>query len=111
MDQLYNNIETSKIDELICELCASMGSIHYDYSTLSSILAISNHQKEVNSSILNCIEQIDSGYLSETYTNNLINLSAGNYQLYIPSDQLAKGMYTLKLINGNEVYTKKVVKQ
>ena len=78
MDQLYNNIETSKIDELICELCASMGSIHYDYSTLSSILAISNHQKEVNSSILNCIEQIDSGYLSETYTNNLIN----NHEYY-----------------------------
>ena len=45
MDQLYNNIPTSKIDELICEQCASLGVHHYDYSTLSSRLIISNHQK------------------------------------------------------------------
>jgi len=67
MDQLYNNIETSKIDELICEICASMSSTHYDYYTLSSMLAISNHQKEVNKSITYCIDKSGSGYLSEKY--------------------------------------------
>jgi ribonucleoside-diphosphate reductase alpha subunit len=68
MDQLYNNIETSKIDELICEICASMSSTHYDYYTLASMLAISNHQKEVNKSIVNCINKTGAGYLSEKYT-------------------------------------------
>ena len=67
MDQLYNNIETSKIDELICEICASISSTHYDYYTLASMLAISNHQKEVNCSIVDCIEKAGSDYLSEQY--------------------------------------------
>ena len=73
MDQLYNNIETSKIDEFICEICASMGSIHYDYSILSSILAISNHQKEVEQSIIKCVTKIGNGYLSDSYINNITN--------------------------------------
>jgi ribonucleoside-diphosphate reductase alpha chain len=73
MDQLYNNIETSKIDEFICEICASMGSIHYDYSILSSILAISNHQKEVDQSIINCVTKIGNNYLSDSYINNVKN--------------------------------------
>ena len=73
MDQLYNNIETSKIDEFICEICASMGSIHYDYSILSSILAISNHQKEVDQSIMNCVTKIGNSYLSDSYINNIKN--------------------------------------
>jgi ribonucleoside-diphosphate reductase alpha subunit len=69
MDQLYNNIPTTKIDELMAEQCASMGVHHYDYSTLASRLIISNHQKEVNPSILNCIEIMASqeGYLSQEY--------------------------------------------
>lgn len=67
MDQLYNNIHTSKIDELMSELCASMGSQHMDYSNLASMLIISNHQKEVVSSILYCIQTIDPGYLSHEY--------------------------------------------
>ena len=69
MDQLYNNIETSKIDELMSEICASMSSTHYDYYTLSSMLAISNHQKEVNKSIVSCIEQVGPNYLSPEYIN------------------------------------------
>ena len=67
MDQLYNNIETSKIDELMSEICASMSSTHYDYYTLSSMLAISNHQKEVNPSIVSCVEQVGANYLSPEY--------------------------------------------
>ena len=67
MDQLYNNIHTSKIDELMAELCASLGSQNMDYSNLSSKLIISNHQKEVVSSILYCIQKIEPGYLSYDY--------------------------------------------
>jgi ribonucleoside-diphosphate reductase alpha chain len=67
MDQLYNNIHTSKIDELMAELCASLGSQNMDYSNLSNKLIISNHQKEVVSSILYCVQSIDPGYLSHEY--------------------------------------------
>ena len=69
MDQLYNNIPTSKIDELICEQCASLGVHHYDYSTLASRLIISNHQKEVNESFLNYMNTIclTPNYISEKY--------------------------------------------
>jgi len=73
MDQLYNNIETCKIDELICELCASMGTQHYDYSNLASMLAISNHQKEVNCSLVSCVDKIGNTYLSDKYINIVLN--------------------------------------
>uniref|UniRef100_A0A6C0E2L3 ribonucleoside-diphosphate reductase n=1 Tax=viral metagenome TaxID=1070528 RepID=A0A6C0E2L3_9ZZZZ len=45
IDQLYNNIPTSKIDELIGEQCATMASQNPDYGTLASRIIISNHQK------------------------------------------------------------------
>ena len=69
MDQLYNNIPTSKIDELICEQCASLGVHHYDYSTLASRLIISNHQKEVDESFSKCMNTIYStpNYISDNY--------------------------------------------
>jgi ribonucleoside-diphosphate reductase alpha subunit len=73
MDQLYNNIHTSKIDELMAELCASLGSQNMDYSDLSSKLIISNHQKEVISSILYCVQNIDPEYLSNDYYNFVLN--------------------------------------
>jgi ribonucleoside-diphosphate reductase alpha chain len=69
IDQLYDNIHTYKIDELMAELCASMGSYHYDYSTLANKLCISNHHKETPPSILSCIESIQPGYLSVDYYN------------------------------------------
>ena len=45
IDQLYNKISTTKIDELSAEQCASMASIHPDYSILAGHIIISNHQK------------------------------------------------------------------
>ncbi len=43
IDQLYDGIPTAKIDELSAEQCASMASIHPDYSTLAGRLIIANH--------------------------------------------------------------------
>lgn len=43
IDQLYNNISTTKIDELTAEQCASMASVHPDYSILAKCIIISNH--------------------------------------------------------------------
>jgi ribonucleoside-diphosphate reductase alpha subunit len=45
IDQLYDKISTTKIDELTAEQCASLSSTHYDYGTIASHIVISNHHK------------------------------------------------------------------
>jgi len=50
IDQLYDKIETTKIDELAAEQCASLSTQHPDYGTLSSRIIISNHQKNTDPS-------------------------------------------------------------
>ena len=50
IDQLYNNIHTTKIDELAAEHCAVMSSHHPDYGTLAGRIVISNHQKNTSGS-------------------------------------------------------------
>ena len=62
IDQLYNNISTAKIDELSAEQCASMASIHPDYSTLAGRLIIANHGKNTSSMFVDT--------LSKLYMNN-----------------------------------------
>lgn len=69
MDQLYNHIQTSKIDELMAELCASMGIHHYDYSKLASLICVSNHHKEVNESLVTYVDNIEKEYISEEYVS------------------------------------------
>jgi ribonucleotide reductase alpha subunit len=75
MDQLHNDIKTSEIDELMCQLCASLCSTDYDYYTLASYLAISNHQKQTSTSFVDNYTLIfndDSGYLSTEFMNIII---------------------------------------
>ena len=48
VDQLFNNIKTSEIDELMAQQCASMGVHDIQFSKLASLLVISNHQKAVS---------------------------------------------------------------
>ena len=70
IDQLFNNIKTSEIDELMCETCASLGSTEYDYYRLASALCISNHQKEVNQSFYENTKYVyenNPGYLHKEY--------------------------------------------
>jgi len=50
IDQLYDRISTTKIDELTAEQCASMSSIHPDYNILAGRIIISNHHKNTGSS-------------------------------------------------------------
>jgi ribonucleoside-diphosphate reductase alpha chain len=45
IDQLYDKISTTKIDELAAEQCASLSTLHPDYGTLASRIIVSNHQK------------------------------------------------------------------
>jgi ribonucleotide reductase alpha subunit len=58
IDQLYDKIETSKIDELTAEQCAAMSTIHPDYGTLASRIVISNHQKNTNASFVYVMQRL-----------------------------------------------------
>jgi ribonucleotide reductase alpha subunit len=58
IDQLFDGISTSKIDELTCEQCASLSTIHPDYSTLASRIFVSNHHKNTNSSFSEVMKQL-----------------------------------------------------
>ena len=49
IDQLYDKIPTSKIDELAAEQCASMSTLNPDYGILSGRIIVSNHQKNTDS--------------------------------------------------------------
>jgi ribonucleoside-diphosphate reductase alpha subunit len=48
IDQLYDKIPTTKIDELAAEQCASMSTSNPDYGTLASRIVVSNHQKNTD---------------------------------------------------------------
>jgi ribonucleoside-diphosphate reductase alpha chain len=58
IDQLYDEISTTKIDELTAEQCASMSSIHYDYNILAGRILISNHQKNTATSFSKVMQQL-----------------------------------------------------
>ena len=50
IDQLYDEIPTSKIDELTCEQCAALSTNHPDFGTLAGRIFVSNHQKNTSAS-------------------------------------------------------------
>jgi len=58
IDQLYDNIDTSLIDELTAEQCASMASVHPDYTKLGSAIIISNLHKNTDDSFYNVIYKL-----------------------------------------------------
>jgi ribonucleoside-diphosphate reductase alpha subunit len=58
IDQLYNNISTTKIDELAAEHCAVMSSHHTDYGILAGRIVVSNHQKNTSSSFCEVTEKL-----------------------------------------------------
>ena len=58
IDQLYDTIPTSKIDELTAQQCASLSTQHLDYGTLASRIIISNHHKNTNASFYEVMKQL-----------------------------------------------------
>lgn len=71
IDQLYDQIPTTKIDELAAEQCASMSTIHTDYGILASRIIVSNHHKNTDQSFYNVIEKL----------YNFIDVHGNNYPL------------------------------
>lgn len=58
IDQLYDNIHTSEIDELTAQQCASMSTQHIDYGILAGRIMISNHHKNTSESFIEVIKAL-----------------------------------------------------
>ena len=58
VDQLYDGISTTLIDELCAEQCASGTTAHLEYGDLASRIIISNHQKNTNNSFYETMKQL-----------------------------------------------------
>ena len=58
IDQLYDKISTTKIDELAAEQCASLSTQHPDYGTLASRIVVSNHQKNTEPSFVDVMKSL-----------------------------------------------------
>ena len=58
INQLYDKISTTKIDELAAEQCAALSTLHPDYGTLAGRIIVSNHQKNTDSDFSNVVSQL-----------------------------------------------------
>ena len=58
IDQLYDKIPTTKIDELAAEQCASLSTLHPDYGILAGRIIVSNHQKNTDTLFSNVIMEL-----------------------------------------------------
>lgn len=68
MDQLYDGIETSKIDDLMAQQCATMNQQNPALGILAGYVSISNHQKNTNkSTLLSVVHTLGHNYLSNDF--------------------------------------------
>ena len=75
IEQLFNNISTSQIDELMAGQCMSMSTTHTDYGILASRIIISNHQKNTLNSFSETIKELYDVYNINGEHSPLINNS------------------------------------
>jgi ribonucleotide reductase alpha subunit len=94
IDQLYDNIQTTKIDELTAEQCASMSSVHPDYTKLASAIVVSNLHKNTSDCYYETVKKlydyrdinnnsfrlIDEGIMNIVETNKAIINSFIDYE-------------------------------
>uniref|UniRef100_A0A6C0IEI8 ribonucleoside-diphosphate reductase n=1 Tax=viral metagenome TaxID=1070528 RepID=A0A6C0IEI8_9ZZZZ len=55
IDQIYNGVKTTELDDLACQLAISLTTLHPDYGTLAAQIAVSNHQKNTDASFTKVI--------------------------------------------------------
>ncbi len=58
IDQLHDEISTTKIDELTAEQCATLSTLHPDYITLASYITVSNNHKNTSDSFYDVIKTL-----------------------------------------------------
>ena len=79
IDQLYNNIPTTVIDELTAQQCASLCTKHPDYEILASRIIISNHHKNTPNTFYEAMEKLYNfkdvnGYHSPLISHDMWNI-------------------------------------
>ncbi len=52
LSRIYNGVKTSELDELAAQLAIGLSTTHYDYGTLAARIAVTNHQKNTEASML-----------------------------------------------------------
>jgi ribonucleoside-diphosphate reductase alpha subunit len=109
IDQLYNNISTTKIDELSAEQCASMASIHPDYNVLAGRIIISNHLKNTSGVFTDTMTQL---YMyRDNHNKHSPLISEELYNIIRSYDEEPDGVHTIfktnkldSIINYNREY-------
>ncbi len=81
IDQLYDTISTTKIDELAAEQCASMSTMNPDYGILSGRIVVSNHQKNTDSSFFNVMTKLYEFKDIHNTSNPLVSKDLYNFVL------------------------------
>ena len=79
IDQLYDKIPTTKIDELAAEQCASLSTLHPDYGILAGRIIISNHQKNTDNLFSNVMMELYNFSDIHGNTYPLVNQQLWNF--------------------------------
>ncbi len=69
IEQLYNGIETKKIDELTAQHCASQITTHPDYGILASRVVVSNNHKNTLNTFSKTMELLNNYFDKKTNNN------------------------------------------
>ena len=81
IDQLFDTISTTKIDELLAEQCASMSTLNPDYGTLAARIVVSNHQKNTESLFSNVMMSLYK--FKDVHGNNYPLISQELYEVIL----------------------------
>ena len=79
IDQLYDTISTTKIDELAAEQCAALSTLNPDYGTLAGRIIVSNHQKNTNPIFSNVMCELYNFYDIHKNHNPLVSSDLWNF--------------------------------
>jgi ribonucleoside-diphosphate reductase alpha chain len=71
--QIYDGVETNKLDELAAEICAAKTTIHPDYGKLASRIIVSNHHKNTSPSYSEVVQVLWDNKDVHCIANPLIN--------------------------------------
>ena len=82
IEQLYDTINTTKIDELTAEQCFALSTHHMDYGTLAARVIISNHHKNTTPLFSDVVQQLYNFKDIHNKHVPLISNTVYNYTLY-----------------------------
>ena len=70
--EIYDNVKTSKLDELSSQIAISMYSKNPEYGKLASRIVVSNHHKRTSSVFSDVIEELYKNDIIQEYLYNLV---------------------------------------